>query len=143
MSDTGIDEAEAAGDTKLCPLCAETIKAAAVRCKHCHAALPRPAPPPAPPSARRTALVITGWLAFGFACLVGLYLVVLGALSATRRTPEQAKACMTECMVKAAVDPDMNAKQCAGISDPAAYRECVQDPAAAVVAGCARRCGVR
>jgi TonB family protein len=31
-----------AQDTKLCPLCAETIKATAIRCKHCHGNLKEP-----------------------------------------------------------------------------------------------------
>jgi hypothetical protein len=35
-----------ASDEKLCPLCAETIKAAAIKCKHCGADLSAPAATP-------------------------------------------------------------------------------------------------
>lgn len=42
------DAVTSGGDTKLCPFCAETVKKAAVVCKHCGKAIPAPSPDPDP-----------------------------------------------------------------------------------------------
>jgi len=73
--------------TKDCPFCGETIKASAIKCKHCGEFLdgrPRQSQPSTPAQAQITAKVVRKSQSFGVGCLlqiIGLGLLLIGLLT--------------------------------------------------------------
>lgn len=69
-------------DETTCPYCAETIKAAAVVCKHCHRSLtstgPLPPPPPGPAAAAPQVVVVQGQPTYNRENSTGLWAMIFG-----------------------------------------------------------------
>lgn len=116
----GGNEAGAAPDTKACPFCAETIKAAAIRCKHCQAdltspasqgasqraapvELPPPTPAPGPRPSEGKGLFKAAFAGFAFAASFALFFNVHrsfcsgpgsppATMTSTKRAPDEHSA---------------------------------------------------
>jgi hypothetical protein len=69
-----------ASDEKACPHCAETVKAAALKCKHCGSELPPPPPTPADDAPEKTKVSCAQMLGcFGVLMVVGLISAIFNA----------------------------------------------------------------
>lgn len=83
-----IPTASASEGTKLCPFCAEPIKAAAIRCKHCGADLAVSQAGPVRKSEPRTGIRVIGIVLFALVCGFLSYATV----SYINRDPEEVRS---------------------------------------------------
>jgi len=83
-----IPTASASDGTKLCPFCAESIKSAAIKCKHCGADLAVRHPDDARKSGPRSGIRVIGLVLFAIVCGFLSYATV----SYINRDPEEVRS---------------------------------------------------